>query len=84
MIRLDLVNGGFLITHIDSGRDILIQTDWDYPGLASSFGWRACTCGATDGTVNCKHKTASKMITSAYNFLVANDGECVEDPGYFD
>ena len=75
MIRLDQVNGGFLITHIDSGRDILIQMYWDYPGLASSFGWRACTCGATDGT---------KMITSAYNFLVANDGECVEDPGYFD
>lgn len=23
----------------DDGRDILIQTDWDYPGIASTFGW---------------------------------------------
>lgn len=23
----------------DDGRDILIQTDWDYPGVASTFGW---------------------------------------------
>jgi hypothetical protein len=22
-----------------TGRTILIQTDWDYPGVASSFGW---------------------------------------------
>lgn len=23
----------------EDGRTILIQTDWDYPGVASSFGW---------------------------------------------
>ena len=23
----------------DDGRSILVQTDWDYPGTASSFGW---------------------------------------------
>lgn len=23
----------------DDGRSILIQTDWDYPGTAMSFGW---------------------------------------------
>jgi hypothetical protein len=23
----------------DDGRSVLIQTDWDYPGVASSFGW---------------------------------------------
>ena len=23
----------------DDGRTILIQTDWDYPGTASTFGW---------------------------------------------
>ncbi len=23
----------------DNGRDILIQTDWDWPGIASTFGW---------------------------------------------
>lgn len=23
----------------DNGQDLLIQTDWDYPGIASTFGW---------------------------------------------
>lgn len=23
----------------DDGRSILVQTDWDYPGVASTFGW---------------------------------------------
>lgn len=23
----------------EDGRSVLIQTDWDYPGVASSFGW---------------------------------------------
>lgn len=23
----------------DDGRSVLIQTDWDYPGAAGSFGW---------------------------------------------
>lgn len=23
----------------DDGRSILVQTDWDYPGFANSFGW---------------------------------------------
>jgi hypothetical protein len=83
MIRLDKANGGFLITSLDSGSDIFIQTNWDYPGIASTFGWQACTCGITDGTVDCQHNTASEMISDAYDFLVENDGECVEDPGYF-
>jgi hypothetical protein len=23
----------------DDGRTVLVQTDWDYPGTASTFGW---------------------------------------------
>lgn len=23
----------------EDGRDILVQSDWDYPGFASTFGW---------------------------------------------
>ena len=50
-------------------RTILIQTDWDYPGVASSFGWSVrdvqsaddggesvgefCNHDGTDGTVDC-------------------------------
>lgn len=29
---------GYLLTD-ERGRDVFIQTDWDFPGLASSFGW---------------------------------------------
>ena len=83
MIRLDKAYGGFLVTDLESGRDIFVQTDWDFPGLASSFGWQACRCGATDGTINCQHKTASKMVEEARRFLEENDGEIAEDPGYF-
>jgi hypothetical protein len=62
---------------------VLIQTDWDYPGTASTFGWSVgCDC-STDGTVDCQHKTASEHIASAYDFLCENIGKVVEDPGYF-
>lgn len=71
----------------DEGRgSILIQTDWDYPGTAATFGWVACKkCGYTDGTVDCAHKTASQMIQSAQEYLdnVVGSGKCVDDPGYF-
>jgi len=30
--------GTYLISAAD-GRDILVQTDWDFPGLARTFGW---------------------------------------------
>ena len=23
----------------DDGRDVVVQTDWDYPGFADNFGW---------------------------------------------
>lgn len=28
----------------EDGQDLLIQSDWDYPGTASSFGWSPCMC----------------------------------------
>lgn len=42
----------------ETGRTLLIQTDWDYPGTASSFGWslqavqRCPACGSLDCEVN--------------------------------
>lgn len=69
----------------DEGNTRLVQTDWDWPGVASSFGWSPCDCGATDGTVDCAHKTASAMIADAGAFLddVAGAFVVVDDPGYF-
>ena len=76
--------GTYLLTAED-GRDLLIQTDWDYPGTASSLGFVACVdCqGGTDGTVDSPHLTASVMIAAARDFLDDHEGESFEDPGYF-
>lgn len=73
----------------DDDRTVLVQTDWDFPGLAASFGFVPCDCGATDGTVDCLHKTATEMITEAIDYLdalceSADDRRFIEDPGYFD
>jgi hypothetical protein len=78
------------------GRDILIQTDWDYPGIASAMRWspraaatRAqnarCDHSGTDGTVDCAcGLTASRMITHAREWIDAREGLTFPDPGYFD
>lgn len=84
MVTLSRGQGGlyYLLTAED-GRDVIFQTDWEYPGLASSFGFVPCECGATDGTVGCPHRSASDMISAAADYLDEHDGEAVEDPGYF-
>ena len=74
--------GSYLVV-ADDGQDLLIQTDWDFPGIASTFGWTPCSCGATDGTVSCAHKQAGQMIAEAQAFLDDHIGDEVEDPGYF-
>jgi hypothetical protein len=77
--------GAYLLYSVENNsRNVLVQTDWDFPGLASSFGWRPCRCGKTDGTVDCSHKTASQMIAEATSWLDAHVGDITEDPGYFD
>ncbi len=88
-IRLDSSNPkvpcGFLIVG-DNDSDILIQTDWDFPGLASTFGWEGLSDhDGTDGTVTCPHcgKKAGAFIAEAYDFLKENDGAEANDPGYF-
>jgi hypothetical protein len=85
-MKVTLQRGNLGFTYLlvtEDGRDILIQSDWDYPGIANTFGWVPCECGATDGTVNCLHKTASQMIAEAQEFLDDHIGDSVEDPGSF-
>jgi len=62
-----------------NGQSDFIQSDWDYPSTASLFGFVPCDCGSTDGTVDCKHKTATQMISAAYDYLVDHVGETVDD-----
>jgi hypothetical protein len=52
-----------------------IQSDWEYAPLACSLGWAPCECGATDGTVDCAHRTTSAMLAEAYDYLAERDGE---------
>lgn len=85
-MKITLQKGAFGFTYLvvaEDGRDILIQSDWDYPSIASTFGWTSCACGETDGTVDCPHKTASQMIVDAQDYLDDHLGETVDDPGYF-
>jgi hypothetical protein len=73
----------------DEASTLLIQTDWDYPSVARSFGWgmtsEACDHSATDGTINCPEcgLTAEDFITAASHWLAENVGAVAEDPGYF-
>lgn len=70
----------------------LFQTDWDYPSLAATFGWRIggrpgkrkCPHDGTDGTVTCKDcgKTAGEFISEANEYLREHVGKVVDDPGY--
>ena len=82
-VTLEAGDFGTYLLLADDGRDILIQTDWDYPGVASTFGWCPCDCGETDGTVDCPHRTASAMISEAGEYLDDHIGDTVDDPGYF-
>jgi hypothetical protein len=80
-----------------TGRSVLVQTDWDYPGVAQSFGWdmretqqadrvdRPCQHDGTDGTVPCPDcgLTQTDFISAAYDWLRQQDGAKAEDPGYF-
>ena len=81
-INLQPGNFGTFLLLADDGREVLIQTDWDFPGLANTFGWVPCECGQTDGTVDCRHRTASTMIAEAAEYLGDHVGDSVEDPGY--
>ncbi len=87
MIRLENSDHGMLLlVNVEKPTEnMLIQTDRDYPGIASNFGWVPCPfCRSTDGTVDCRHRTASAMIHSARNFLDTHIGQEVENPGYFE
>ena len=59
----------------DGAATTYVQTDWDYPGVATSMGWQACDCGSTDGTIDCAHRTASEMISGAFDWIEAHEGQ---------
>lgn len=79
----------YVLEH-DDGRMLLIQSDWEYPGAAMTFGWSPCSrcrrsChGASDGTIDCARRSVSEHLASAQEWLDDHIGKRVIDPGYFE
>lgn len=82
-ITLECSTAGSYLMRADSGASLLIVVDWDFAGLARSFGWTPCLCGHMDGTIDCEHRTADEMIAEAREYLDEHVGEAADDPGYF-
>lgn len=75
----------------DEKHSRLIQTDWDYPGVAQSMGWSLsdyqpdlpnyvgpdCKHESTDGTVECKECGAkpSEFISAAFDYILNQEGQ---------
>ena len=85
MMTITLKDGPYwtFLVQAASGRSLLVQQDWEFPAIASAFGWTPCSCGQTDGTIACEHRTVAEMIWDAYDFLNSRVGESIDDPGYF-
>lgn len=76
-------------------RFLLVQSDWDYPGVAGAFGWSLrstqygnatpCDHSGTDGTVRCDDcgMPAGSFIADAAEWIADHFGETADDPGYF-
>jgi hypothetical protein len=82
-IALEEAHFGTFCIVAQNGRKRLVQIDSDLPLLAATFGWSPCFCGATDGTIDCEHRTAHEMIADAREFLRTHSGDVTDDPGYF-
>jgi hypothetical protein len=64
--------GSVIIQHVETGDTKYVQSDWDIPGIATSFG------ANIDDTL-----PASKQIAAAGEWIDENWGVTAEDPGYF-
>jgi hypothetical protein len=82
-IRLETGQPSCYLVVAENGQSILIQNDTDFPGVATSFGWIACHCGETDGTIDCPHASTAEFISAARGFLDERIGAVTDDPGYF-
>jgi hypothetical protein len=93
-ITLEEGDYGTYLLVAEDGRDLLIQTDYDFPAVASNFGWRVegvlgeteCQHASTDGTIDCADcgMRASSFIEDAATFLDEHIGDETSDPGYLD
>ncbi len=93
-LAVKVINGKLADYRRDESASVLFQCDYDWPGLASTFGWSlanvapiGCCHDSTDGTVKCEHcgTLADAFIAEARQFLddCAENDTRAEDPGYF-
>ena len=63
--------GTYLIVNCETGADILIQSDTDFPSLAVDFG------------LAIEEPLTIESIGKAIDYLDDNIGTTIDDPGYF-
>lgn len=79
----------------EDGRDMLIQTDWDYPSVAQTFGWtlahvqRCDECGGAAIGPNvlhcqvCDHASETAVCQHSHTDGTVECPECHCTPGEF-
>ena len=93
--KIELVQGDFgtyLITNSEDSRTILIQTDWDFPATAGTFGWNMRNVQRPEileecqqcGVVLCDHAGTDGTVDCPQCKLTATDfitaaGEWLDD-----
>ena len=84
-MRIALVEGDFhtFVLLAEDGRNILVQSDWDVPGAASTFGWSPPPSTMTDGAGTFGEESLSSVIGDARDFLHERAGSTADDPWYF-
>lgn len=80
----------YTLAHAD-GREIKVNTDWQFPSIASLAGWSPClrcrrVCqDESDGTIDCVRRSAFEHILDAAAYLENNIGRRIRDlNGVFD
>lgn len=74
---------GTFLLRAEDGRTILVQTDWDFPGVAETFGWSPPAGTLTDDVGKFAAESLLAVIGDARDFLHERTGSMTSDPGYF-
>ncbi len=81
LVTIEHHHGAYIIRSVNRRKGYrfsqLVQTDWDFPSVANSLGWRGlrkrkeCNHSQTDGTVDCPEcgAKASEFISAAAVYL---------------
>lgn len=83
MIRLEKGDSNcYLLVDTNTGKDMLMQNEWDYSPIAICFGFVPCPdcdcdCDETDGTA------ARDLIVDARQYLDEHLGYEINDMGFF-